>query len=138
MDIIIQTLDKLNNDILNLLIDSIPKEFVNSKVTINPLLKFNIHDFISKRRNQLRSSDLLFWILEKLNPSNDIKILVICNIDPYSGDLNFIFGEAYKGGRVAAIYLPILRQEVYGLESNKLLFIQTYFPRNRRGHYLIN
>ena len=122
MDIIIQTLDKLDNDILNLLIDSIPKEFVNSNVTKNPLLKFNIHDFISKRRNQLRSSDLLFWILEKLNPSNDIKILVICDIDAYSGDLNFVFGEAHIGGRVAAIYLPRLRQEFYGLESNKLLF----------------
>ncbi len=36
--------------------------------------------------------------------------------------MNFVFGEAYKGGRVAAIYLPRLRQEFYGLESNKLVF----------------
>jgi len=122
MEIIIQPSDRLENDILNLLIESISKEFVNSKVTVNPLMKYNIHDFISKRRNQLRSTDFLLWSLEKLKPTNEIKILVICDIDAYSGDLNFVFGEAYKGGRIAAIYLPRLRQEFYGLESNKLVF----------------
>jgi archaemetzincin len=122
MEIIIQPSDKLENDILNLLIESISKEFVNSKVTVNPLMKYNIHDFISKRRNQLRSTDFLLWSLEKLKPTNEIKILVICDIDAYSGDLNFVFGEAYKGGRIAAIYLPRLRQEFYGLESNLLVF----------------
>ena len=123
MKIIIQpSSDKIHSDILNLLVESISKEFVNSKVTINPLLKFDIHDFITKQRNQLRSSDFLLWILEKLKPSKEIKILVICDIDAYSGDLNFVFGEAYKGGKVAAIYLPRLRQEFYGLEPNKLVF----------------
>ena len=123
MKIIIQpSSDKLDNGILNLLVESISKEFVNSKVTVNPLLKFDIHDFISKHRNQLRSSDFLLWILEKFKPSKEIKTLVICDLDAYSGDLNFVFGEAYKGGRVAVIYLPRLRQEFYGLESNKLVF----------------
>ena len=64
----------------------------------------------------------MFWILKKLKPTKNIKILVICDIDAYSGDLNFVFGEAYREGRVAAIYLPRLRQEFYGLESNKLVF----------------
>ena len=122
MDIIIQPSDKLDNDIVNLLADSISKEFVNFKVTVNPLLIFDIHDFISKHRNQLRSSDFLFWILENLKPTKNIKILVICDIDAYSGDSNFVFGETYREGRVAAIYLPRLRQEFYGLESNRLVF----------------
>ena len=81
MEIIIQRSNKLHIDILNLLVDSISKEFANSKVTINPLLKFDINDFISKGRNQLRSTDFLLWILEKLTPANEKKILVICNID---------------------------------------------------------
>jgi archaemetzincin len=125
MKIIIQpSTDKLDSDILNLLVESISKEFVHSKVIINPVLKFNIHDFISKHRNQLRSSDFLLWILKKLKSSKEIKILVICDIDAYSGDLNFVFGEAYRGGRVAVIYLPRLRQEFYGLEPSKLLFYE--------------
>jgi archaemetzincin len=122
MEIIIQPLIELDNDILNLLTDSISKEFSNSKLTINPILKFDIEDFIDKQRNQLRSSDLLLWILETFRPSEDIKILVICDIDAYSGNLNFVFGEAYRGGRVGAIYLPRLRQEFYGLKSDKLIF----------------
>jgi archaemetzincin len=122
MEIIIQPLEKLDNDILNLLVESISKEFVNTKVSINPLLKFDIDDFISKYRNQLRSSDFLYWVLEKLKPSKEIKIVVVCDIDAYSGDLNFVFGEAYKGGRIAAIYLPRLRQEFYSLKPNNLVF----------------
>jgi archaemetzincin len=123
MEIIIQSLIELDNDILNLLTDSISKEFTNTKVIINPILKFDIQDFIDKHRNQLRSSDLLPWVLETFKPSENIKILVICDMDAYSEDLNFVFGEAYsRGGRVAAIYLPRLRQEFYGLESNKLVF----------------
>lgn len=125
MKIIIQpSTDKLDSNILNLLLESISKEFVNSKVIINPFLKLDIRVFISKHRNQLRSSDFLLWVLERLKPSKEIKILVICDIDAYSGDLNFVFGEAYKGGRVAAIYLPWLRQEFYGFESNKLVFYE--------------
>ena len=125
MKIIIQpSTDKLDSNILNLLLESISKEFVNSKVIINPFLKLDICVFISKHRNQLRSSDCLLWVLERLKPSKEIKILVICDIDAHSGDLNFVFGEAYKGGRVAAIYLPRLRQEFYGFESNKLLFYE--------------
>jgi len=123
MKIIIQPLIELDNDILNLLTDSISKEFTNSKVTINPILKFDVQDFIDKHRNQIRSSDLLLWILETFKPSKEIKILVICDIDAYSGDLNFVFGEAYsREGRVGAIYLPRLRQEFYGLKSDKLVF----------------
>jgi archaemetzincin len=122
MEIIIQPLIELDNDILNLLTNSISKEFSNSKLTINPILKFDIEDFIDKQRNQLRSSDFLLWILETFRPSEDIKILVICDIDAYSGSLNFVFGEAYRGGGVGAIYLPRLRQEFYGLKSDELVF----------------
>lgn len=122
MEIIIQPLSKLDNDILNLLGESISKEFAKSKVIINSILKFDIQDFIDKRRNQLRSSDFLLWILEKFKPSKEIKILVICDIDAYAGDLNFVFGEAYRGGRVGAIYLSRLRQEFYGLKADEFVF----------------
>ena len=80
MKIIIQpSTDKLDSNILNLLLESISKEFVNSKVIINPFLKLDIRVFISKHRNQLRSSDFLLWVLERLKPSKEIKILVICD-----------------------------------------------------------
>ena len=48
--------------------------------------------------------------------------LAICDFDAYSGELNFVLGEAHLGGRVAAIYLPRLRQDFYVKKSdtNKL------------------
>ena len=123
MKIIIQPIEKgINNNILNLLHDSISIEFNNIDVTIAPILKTDFQNFINRQRNQIRSSDLLQWILEKIKPTKEMKILVIGNMDAYSGELNFVFGEAHLGGQVAAIYLPRLRSEFYNLEPNELIF----------------
>jgi hypothetical protein len=56
-----------------------------------------------------------------------------------NGDLNFVFGEAYKGRRIAAIYLPRLRQEFYGLESNELVFHERIVKEaiHELGHTLV-
>ncbi len=75
-------------------------------------------------RNQWISERILEWILGKSNPTSHTKILAICDFDAYSNGLNFLFGQAHKGGRVATVYLPRLRQEFYGLASNIDLFQQ--------------
>jgi predicted Zn-dependent protease len=51
-------------------------------------------------------------------------ILGICNIDAYSSGLKFVFGQASLTGDVAAIYLPRLRQEFYGLAADRSIFIE--------------
>lgn len=124
MQIIIQSIEKdIDNNILNLLSDSISAEFDNvNNVTVAPTLKVVIQNFIDRSRSQLRSTDLLHWILERVKPTKEMKILVICDIDAYSGNLNFVFGEAHLGGQVAAIYLPRLRAEFYNLESDEPVF----------------
>jgi predicted Zn-dependent protease len=59
MQIIIQPIEKdIDNNILNLLSDSISAEF-NDNVTVAPTLKVDIQNFIDKSRNQVRSTDLL-------------------------------------------------------------------------------
>lgn len=50
-----------------------------------------------------------------------MKILLVCDRGAYSDDLNFIFGEAYRGGRIAVVYLTRLR-EFYGLKPDEFLF----------------
>ena len=117
MEIIIQPSSKLDNDILNLLSDSISIEFNNvNNVIVAPTLKVDVQNFIDRNRNQIRSPNLLHWIIKKIKPTKkETKILSICDIDAYSGNLNFVFGEASLGGRVAAIYLPRLRPEFYNL-----------------------
>ena len=124
MQIILQPIEKdIGNHILNLLADSISAELNNVNVIIAPTLKVDTQNFIDRRsRNQLRSTDLLHWILERVNPTKEMKILVICDMDAYSGNLNFVFGEAHLGGRIAGIYLPRLRPEFYNLEPDELIF----------------
>lgn len=123
MQIIIQPVQTtINNDILNLLANSISSEFPGYDVNIASPLEINMENFIDKNRNQVRSPDLLTWILNKIRSTTKIKkILVICDMDAYSDNLNFVFGEAFTGGNLAAIYLPRLR-EFYGLKPDKSLF----------------
>src|ERR671917_266766 len=75
-----------------------------------------------KARKQWISDSLLDWLLESNEPDITTKVLAICDFDAYSDELNFVFGEAHFGGRVAAIYLPRLREEFYVRKSdtNKL------------------
>ena len=72
-----------------------------------------------KARKQWISDSLLDWLLETNEPDITTKVLAICDFDAYSDELNFVFGEAHLGGRVAAIYLPRLREEFYVHKSNK-------------------
>ena len=123
MEIIIQPLEKdISNDILNLLSDSLSTEFNNVNVTLAPTLKVGIQNFINRQRNQLKSPVLLHSILEKMKPTKEMKVLVICDMDAYSRELNFIFGESHLGGRVAVIYLARLKPEFYNLAPNELVF----------------
>lgn len=101
-----------------------------------------IPDFlIDMHRMQCNSDLLLDWLLDTTtfkneddkqlanqkrnnNNNNNVKLLVLCNFDAYSNGLNFVFGQAHMNGKVAAVYLPRLRQEFYGLEENENLFLQ--------------
>jgi archaemetzincin len=72
-----------------------------------------------KARKQWISDSLLDWLLESNEPDITTKVLAICDFDAYSDELNFVFGEAHLGGRVAAIYLARLREEFYVRKSDK-------------------
>jgi archaemetzincin len=85
-----------------------------------------IHLF-DKARKQWISDNLLDWLLESNNPDSTTKVLAICDFDAYSDELNFVFGQAQLGGRVAAIYLHRLRDQLYVCrsdENNNNLFEQ--------------
>ncbi len=123
MEIILQPIEKdIGNDVLNLLYDSLSTAFNKVNVTIATTLKVEIQNFMNRQRNQIKSPILLHWILEKMKPTKEMKVLVICDMDAYSGELNFVFGEAHLTGRVAAIYLARLKPEFYDLEPNEFVF----------------
>jgi predicted Zn-dependent protease len=96
---------------------------VSDLLTLDQNNKADSHLF-NNSRNQWISESVLEWILGKSNPTSYTKILAVCDFEAYSNGLNFVFGQAHRGGRVCAIYLPRLRQEFYGLTSNVDLFQQ--------------
>src|SRR5919109_5667593 len=91
---------------------------------------------IDMHRRQCISDVLLDWLSDTTfknnhkqlanheGNNNNLKLLALCNFDAYSNGLNFVFGQAHMKGKVAAIYLPRLRQGFYGLEKNEKLFLE--------------
>ena len=116
----IKTLNRLSKDLT--------KEFKDTKVavdsSIDPDTETSFQSAFYKNRNQWDSFKLLEWLLEKFKPAIGTKILAIFDIDAFSSGFDFVFGEAYYGGRVSAIYLPRLKEEFYGLKPNISLFYQ--------------
>lgn len=70
------------------------------------------------------SLKLLEWLLEKFNPVRGTKMLAIFDIDAFTSGFDFVFGEAYYRGRLAATYISRLKLEFYGLKPNPSLFYE--------------
>jgi archaemetzincin len=71
-----------------------------------------------RSRKQWISKRVLDWLLGHNNPDSNTKVLALCDFDAYSDELNFVFGEAHFGGKVAAVYLPRLKQDFYLKKSD--------------------
>jgi archaemetzincin len=97
-------------------------------ITEPPQLESSRASF-NEQRNQLNSDKLLRWlsttIVNNTKSYDRTKIILgVCNFDAYSSGLNFVFGQASLTGGLAAIYLPRLRQEFYGLGADTSIFIE--------------
>lgn len=117
----------LDDGTLHHLAEDISKGFRNSKLTVASsiaLEKAQFQSAFDKERNQWDSFKLLEWLLKKFKLKEETKILALFDVDAYSSAFDFVFGEAYYKGRIAAVYLPGLRQEFYSLEPNYLLFYE--------------
>lgn len=106
---LIQQLSEIFGDIVGINNSSnlLSFSFQTSATTMPPA---HLYD---TRRKQWISDKILDWLLRNHNPDSDTKVLAICNFDAYSGGLNFVLG-----GRVAAIYIPRLKQGLYVKKSD--------------------
>jgi archaemetzincin len=113
---LIQRLSKIFGDKARINSDSLQSSSLQLSSSITTMPPTHLFD---KARKQWISDSLLDWLLETNQPDITTKLLAICDFDAYSDELNFVFGEAHLGGRVAAIYLPRLREEFYVHKSDK-------------------
>lgn len=129
MQIVLQPVAaNLDYDSLHSLGNHISIEFENIQVTVapsgEPYVETIFQYALDSARNQLNSTKLLQWFLDKFKLDTESKMLIIVDADAYSRGLNFVFGESYGNGKIAAIYLPRIKQEFYGLKPNERLFYQ--------------
>jgi len=75
----------------------------------------------SKRKQYLATK--LLSKLKKAGMAKGEKVLGIVDVDLYAPGLNFIFGQAEIAAGTAVISLSRLRQEYYGLPSDRALFL---------------
>ena len=133
---------KLNGFLLNHIADQSSMALPTMDVDILKPIEEIPNFVIDIQRRQCISDLLLDWLLDTTfknayddtqfaiqksdNNINNIKLLAICNFDAYSNGLNFVFGQAHVNGKVAAVYLPRLRQKSYGPEKK---IDQLFFDR---------
>jgi archaemetzincin len=115
---LIQRLSKIFGDKLRINSGSLQSSSLQSSSSTTTTTMPPKHLF-DKARKQWISDSLLDWLLKSNEPDIKTKVLAICDFDAYSDELNFVFGEAHLGGRVAAIYLPRLRDQFYVRKSDK-------------------
>ncbi|RLE54848.1 MAG: archemetzincin [Thermoprotei archaeon] len=120
--ILLQPLVSRDDDLLLYLANGIEqvlgvKCFVASEVLEIP------REFYDVVRGQYISDLVLQYLKYVFGSSNFLRVLGVADVDAYSNGLNFVFGQAELGGKVAVIYLPRLRCEFYGMEPNRELFL---------------
>jgi archaemetzincin len=81
-------------------------------------------DFAFDAKRRQYASTALLEMLARLRPRDARKLIGITEGDLYIPVLTFVFGHAQLGGRTALVSLARLRQEFYGLEPNREIFLE--------------
>ena len=121
--ILIQPLGTVNDDILRFLKSELSFRF-KSECYISPIKLEVPKNAFNELRNQYHSTIIIDYLLKNPSLSKYTRVLGITNVDLYVPYLNFVFGEALLGGKIAVISLYRLRPEFYGEPSNKNLFFE--------------
>ncbi len=105
--------------ILKDIVTSLKKE-LNIKAELGSMMPIPKDSYNSKR-NQYYSTEI-HNVLKATYPYHLGPILGVTEVDLYTPDFNFIFGEADPISGVGIISLGRLRQEFYGLQKDQKLF----------------
>jgi len=106
----------VDEGVLKHLCVELPKRFSNMDVVVEKPLPIPVHAYV-KQRGQYLSTEFL-----ALLPHKPGLVLGVTEVDLFVPGLNFVFGEAFLGGKVGVISLRRLRPEFYGEQPNTQLF----------------
>lgn len=120
--ILVQALGPVSSNVLKMLENTLPQRFISSNFVLAQPIDLPSYAFDSARRQYI-SPEIINYIHKNCKDTAYQKILAICDVHAYTGRLNFVFGEAQFGGRIAAIYLARLKEELGKLFDEKI-FLQ--------------
>jgi archaemetzincin len=80
-------------------------------------------DFTLDAQRQQYSSTAVLEMVARLCPPDAAKLIAVTSRDLFIPVLTFVFGHAQLSGRAAVVSLARLRQEFYGLEPNREVFL---------------
>ena len=107
----------LNGEVCGALSTILKLECIIKRSLNIPLKRFFVY-----ARLQYNSDLILTYIRSTIKLPGEYKVLVIADIDAFVDGLNFVFGEAEYGGKIAIVYLSRLkhhRREVYVMRAIK-------------------
>ncbi len=116
LEVLLLPLGETNLRLLKWLQESLQERLI-SQFPISPPIPLP-KSGLNPQRNQYNSRVILNWL--RFNQFS-FPLLAVADVDLYSPGLNFVFGEAELGGKVAIISLARLNPTFYGLPSNELL-----------------
>jgi len=93
-------------------------------------------DFAFDAARRQYASAAVLEMLMRICPTDALKLLAVTERDLFIPVLTFVYGHAQLNGRVAAISLARLRQEFYGLPSNREIFLERAYKEalHETGH----
>jgi archaemetzincin len=80
-------------------------------------------DFAFDAGRKQYASIAVLEMLCRLCPDDALRLVAVTERDLFIPVLTFVFGHAQLGGRAAVVSLARLRQEFYGLEPNRDIFL---------------
>ena len=120
--ILLQPVGEVSSNVLKRLTTTLPEQFNDSNFILANPIKIPLQAF-DDNKMQYVSPKIINFIQQNYKETSYQKILGICDVNAYSGRLNFVFGEAQFGGRIAAIYLTKLKEEIGELFDERI-FLQ--------------
>ena len=93
-------------------------------------------DFAFDPKRKQYGSIPVLEMLARVSPADALKLLAVTERDLFIPVLTFVFGHAQLGGRLGVVSLARLRQEFYGLEPNREVFLERTYKEvlHEAGH----
>jgi archaemetzincin len=124
LKILLQPVGPVSASLMKILQARLGQQFNSLSFELTPKVLSLPVNFIDLSRNQFKSSQVIDWVEKNCGGSGYDRILGICDADAYSGELNFVMGEAQLGGLVALVYLKMFRTELERSDAGEELFLQ--------------